>query len=326
MIPNFKRTADPVKQKADANNERMLEIMLVVVTFGLAAVLFATDNLKMVVLNLYFLPVVLAGFFLGRYRAGILALLSVVTATVIISQDLTGFATASSPILISLAVTMWGAVLGLTSILVGTLCDEKSVKTTEAHEAHVGVVEVLSRYLQAANPNLESRAKRVANLSVRVAQKLRLSTKELDDIRVAALLVDMENIEITARVIKKAVGELEEQESQRTFHGADLVQSLGSVLSGAFPLLLNQEKAAIDTNLPFGARIIRAVRSYVELADDPWENGDVEASVILDQLRGDTEADYHPAVLHALEEVLEADDILTQLNTKPAETLVESVV
>lgn len=292
-----------------AKNERTLEVMLIVVTAGLAAVLYSTESVKMVALNLFYLPVVLAGFFLGRYRAGILALLSVVVATIVIAQDMRGFADASSPLMIGLAITLWGAVLGLTALLVGTLCDDLTAKAVEAHEAHVGVVEVLARYLQAANPHLESRAKRIANLSEKVARKMRLSAKEIDDIRVAALLMDVENIEITARVIKKAVGELEDRgEMQRTFHGGELVQSLGPALAGAFPILLSQAKhdanGPDETELPFGAKIIRSVRSYVELADDPWESGDAAPLDLLTQLREESGIEHHPAVLHALQAVL----------------------
>ncbi|MCA9053401.1 MAG: hypothetical protein KDA75_06165 [Planctomycetaceae bacterium] len=296
-----------------AKNERIFEIMLIVVTAGLAAVLHTTDGMKMVALNLFYLPVVLAGFFLGRYRAGILALLSVVVATIVIAQDLGGFASAQSPLMIGLAITMWGAVLGLTALLVGTLCDDLVTKAIEAHEAHVGVVEVLARYLQAANPHLESRAKRIANLCEKVARKMRLSNKEIDDIRVAALLMDIENIEITARVIKKAVGELEDRgEQQRTFHGSELVQSLGPVLSGAFPILLAQAKddpmRQLELEMPFGCRIIRSVRSYVELADDPWETGDSAPLDLLNTLRTDSGIEHHPAVLHALQEVIESEE------------------
>ncbi|MFV0445099.1 MAG: hypothetical protein ACK5Q5_16105 [Planctomycetaceae bacterium] len=299
--------------RESARSERTLEVMLIIVTAGLAALLYSTQGMKMVTLNLFYLPVVLAGFFLGRYRAGILALLSVVIATIVVAQDLTGFANAQSPIMIGLAVTLWGAVLGLTAILVGTLCDDLVAKAIEAHEAHVGVVEVLARYLQAANPHLESRAKRIANLSEKVARKMRLSGKEIDDIRVAALLMDVENIEITARVIKKAVGEMEDLgEEKRTFHGSELVQSLGPALSGAFPILLSQAKheaggVADESDLPFGARIIRSVRSYVELADDPWETGAAAPVDLLNQLRAETGVDHHPAVLHALQQVLASE-------------------
>lgn len=294
----------------DRRNERTLEVMLIIVTAGLAAVLYHTDSMKIVALNLFYLPVVLAGFFLGRYRAGVLALLSVVVATVVIAQDLGSFANTQSPILVGLGITLWGAILGLTAILVGTLCDERIAKVVEAHEAHVGVVEVLARYLQAANPHLESRAKRIANLCEQVARKMRLSAKEIDDIRVAALLMDIENIEITARVIRKAVGQLEDQdEGQRTFHGTELVQSLGPVLSGAFPILLSQTNPVTPEtssgDVPFGARIIRAVRAYIDLADDPWETGDSKPQDLVEQLRGEQEMEFHPAVLHALEHVVQ---------------------
>ncbi|MCA9054532.1 MAG: hypothetical protein KDA75_11885, partial [Planctomycetaceae bacterium] len=132
------------KKPQDSNkNERSLELMLIIVTAGLAAVLYSTEAMKMVALNLFYLPVVLAGFFLGRYRAGVLALLSVVVATIVIATDITGFANAQSPLMVGLAVTLWGAVLGLTALLVGTLCDDLTAKAIEAHEAHVGVVEVL---------------------------------------------------------------------------------------------------------------------------------------------------------------------------------------
>lgn len=305
----------------DRRNERMLEIMLVIVTAGLAAVLYHTDTMKIVTLNLFYLPVVLAGFFLGRYRAGVLALFSVVLATIVVAQDLNGFANTQSPVMVGLGITLWGSILGLTSILVGTLCDERIAKATEAHEAHVGVVEVLARYLQAANPHLESRAKRVAHLCERVARRMRLSSKEIDDIRVAALLMDIENIEITARVIKKAVGQLEDQEEEgRTFHGTELVQSLSPVLSGAFPLLLNQAHpdggVSGGADVPFGARIIRAVRAYIELADDPWETGDTTPCDLVEQLRHETEVEHHPAVLDALEQVVEHETLRTEENVK----------
>jgi hypothetical protein len=280
--------------------------MLVLVTAAIACLLYHTETMKVIVLNLFYLPIVLAGFFLGRYRAGVLALLAVVTATIVICVDFTGFGTMNSPVAIGLSVTLWGSVLGLTALLVGTLCDDRDARRVEAHEAQVGVVEVLSRYLQSANPVLESRSKRVAALSEQVAKKMRLSPKEIDDIRVAALLMDMENIEITARVIRKAVGALEDDSSQlkpRTFHGTELVQSLGLVLTGAFPLLLNtsEEAAAAEGHsVPFGARIIRTVRAYEAMEADPWQHGDRSPESFIDELQSGIDVDHHPAVLHAL--------------------------
>jgi K+-sensing histidine kinase KdpD len=296
----------------DRQGERWLEIILVVITVGLTTVLWRTTGHKLIVLNLFYLPVVLAGFFLGRYRAGVLALLSVVAASVVIVSDMSAFSSLASPIVVGLSVTIWGSVLGLTALLVGTLCDDRTQKATEAREAHVGVVEVLARYLQSANPNLQSRATRVAYLCERVARRMRLSEKEVNDIRVAALLMDMENLEITARVIKKAVGELEDDgvHAQHTFHGTELVQSLGSVLTGAFPLLLTQAESGELSNdkIPFGARIIRTVRAFDHLVNSVFGGTEVTGADAIEELSSDTDADFHPAVLHALKEVLTADE------------------
>jgi hypothetical protein len=287
--------------------------MLVLITLALACILHATEGMKLVALNLFYLPVVLAGFFLGRYRAGVLALLSVIAATIVVSADLSGFVAYSTPVVVALALTVWGATLGLTSIMVGTLCDDRDAKALEAHEAHVGVVEVLARYLQSANPHLQHRALRVARIAEKVARRMRLSTKEVDDIRVASLLMDMENIEITARVIRKAVDELKDggPVEQRTFNGTELVQSLGAALKGAFPLVLCQQTSSKGDcggdELPFGVRIIRTVRAYVQLTEDPWEGNDYTPQDAVEELRCDVDADHHPAVLHALQEAVAED-------------------
>ncbi len=298
----------------DQKNRRTVEVILVLITLSLTALLFRMAGHRVVVLNLFYLPVVLAGFFLGRYRAGVLALLSVVIGTMVIVTDMGGFAAVSSPIVVGLSVTVWGAVLGLTALLVGTLCDDRAAKAVEAREAHLGVVEILARYLQSANPKLRTRALRVSALSESVARKMRLAEREIDDIRVAALLMDMENLQITARVIKKAVGELEDYDnSPHTFHGTELVESLGSVLTGAFPLLLTQSGGPANEmagdRIPFGARIIHTVRAYDQLAHSTLSGSSPSVEEALADLESDHDADHHPAVLHALTEVLQSSGV-----------------
>ncbi len=293
---------------------RALEILLVVIAVAIAYLLYRTIGYKMVVLNLFYLPVVLSGFFLGRYRAGILAFLCVISASAVTAFDISNFAAYNSPIIVALAIMTWGAVLGLTALMVGTLSDERNTKMNELHEAYVGVVEVLARYLQSANPRLKAKSSRVAELCQKVATQLKLSSKEVDDVRVAALLHDLGNIEITSRVIKKAVGNLEsEQENlqQHTFHGTDLVHSLGSVLSGAMPLLLDQadnldsslltEESPRSDNTPRGSKIIRTVRAYDDLREGDWGQPGISSKEAIDELRRDTHRSFDPAVLEALE-------------------------
>ena len=297
-------------------NSRVLEAMLVLVTLVLTCVLYQTVGYKVIVLNLFYPPVILAAFFLGRYRAGVLAFFSVLSASVVLSFNLGEFAAYSSPLVVALSVLVWGGVLGLAALLVGTLSDELASRMTELHEVHVGVVEVLSHYLQSAHPSLKDHSHRVASICRDLAVQLKLGQKEVDDIRVAALLCDMENIEITARVIRKAIGDLGDVQrsgGQHTFHGTELVRSLGPSLLGAFPLVLNQSgndqhrsvsEAISHAQRRSGARIIKTVRAYDALMHSKWGLPNTTPSDAIKELWRDVEAEHDPMILHALERVV----------------------
>lgn len=298
-------------------DEQWLEVALIIVAMGLTCLMWRLTGYKLVVLNMFYLPVVLAGFFLGRYRAGVLASFSVISASIVTAMSLNDFSAFSSPLVVGLAVTLWAAVLGLVALLVGTLSDERNRSLRDLHEAHVGVVEVLARYLQSAHPKLKDRSKRVAELSEAVARELKLPTRDCDDIRVAALLYDMENIEITARVIRKAVGDLETQQEQEqhSFHGSELAHSLGLVLSGAFPLLMSQGEAEplgqhpVPVSVPIGAQIIRAVRSFDTYVHEmKWGLGEgTPVEEAIEELRRDIDADHSDHVIDALERIVMRD-------------------
>ena len=295
--------------------EQFLEIVLILISLGLCVLFYRIDGYRVVVLNLFYLPVVLAAFFLGRYRAGVLALLCAVGAAGVTAWDLGGFAVFTSPVMVGLAMTIWAAVLALTTILTGTLSDERLQKTAELHDAYVGVVEVLSQYLNNADKQLNAHSTLNSRLAQQVAARLNLSDREIDDIRIATLLQDMESIEVTTRVIRKAIGSLaHEKASQHTFHGGDLAQSLGRVLRGALPLLVEHDRhfdpsgAGADDDLvanaeaPMGAHVIRTVRCYLTLVHE--QPGDISPAEALDILENDTEEEHHPAVLHALKQVV----------------------
>jgi HD-GYP domain-containing protein (c-di-GMP phosphodiesterase class II) len=292
----------------------VFEVMLVVVTIGMTFLLYRMGGYKMVVLNLFFLPIVLSGYFLGRTNAGLLALFSVLAVTVATTLDSTGLAAYSTPVMVGLALTVWAAALGLTAILVGTLCDERAKTVEELHVAYVGVVEVLSKYLQNADPEVKARSTRVAELSQAVAVEMRLSRKRIDDVRVGALLYDIGNVEVTTQLLTKAVDTLEANSAKTksyTFSGEDLVHSLGLVLSGALPLLLNQDEAVLECRLtgedapvrdvPIGAKIIRAARAYDALVAGESDRRAMSPPDAVQELRKDVSGAFSPDVLDAIE-------------------------
>lgn len=259
-------------------DRRIFEIMLMVVVLGMSMLFYKMGQHKIVVLPLFFLPVVLSGYFLGRSSAGELALFCAVVVTIATTVAATGFAAYDDPTMVGMVLTVWAAVLGLTALLTGTLCDERAKTLEELHTAYVGVVDVVSRYLQGANPDGNDRASRVTRLSKSVGRTLKLSPKEVDDLCVASLLFDLESFEITTKMLSKAVNVLETKASalrKHTFLGTDLVHSIGSVLQGALPLLVNQDEIAQENldgpgepkfrQMPIGARILSTVRAFDSL-------------------------------------------------------------
>lgn len=315
-----------LKQK----NELAIELALIVVVVGLTCLTYRVPGVKMVVLNLYFLPVILGAFFLGRYKAGVLALLSVVLVTIIAAQDFNQFAAFRSPLTSALAITIWGGVLGLTTILAGTLSDERSTQMTELHSAHLGVIEVLTNYLYSIHPQLKERPARIAELSRQMAVQLQLTSREVDDIRIATLLQELDHIEVTARVARQGAGKIESDLSRSieyTFHGADLVQSLGGVISGTLPLLRRIDDAgpaaeteanAVHANPPLGAQIIRTARTYDRLVHAGGSAGGTTPGKALEELRGGLHGKHLPEVVQALAAALAEADAQQPARTEPA--------
>src|SRR5262245_5110779 len=128
-------------QRRLTSEQRALEIGLILVCIGLACLFLALDSFRMAALNLFFLPVGLTGFFLGRYRAGVMALFCFLITSVVAALNLTELTVNASPMVTVLVVVVWGAALGMNALLVGTLSDEQIKKSQEIHEAYVGVVE-----------------------------------------------------------------------------------------------------------------------------------------------------------------------------------------
>jgi hypothetical protein len=291
---------------------RILELMLILLAIGLACLVYKTEGYKLVTLNLFFLPVVLSAFFLGRYSSGILAVFCVMTTSLVCALQLNEFSSYTSPLAIGLAVTVWGAILCLTALLVGTLSDERSTQAVELHEAYVGVVEVFAKYLQGGNPQFNASTARVVDLSQRIALEMKLPSKRIDDIRVAALMQGFSKVEITTKAISKAIHSLEGKGKSHdfSFHGTDLVYSLGAVLRGAIPILLNQDTTLpaelqdqVMTEVPLGAKILSVARAFEALTAAHADETISPAEAVRELRSGGTSA-YDGDVLDALERVV----------------------
>lgn len=308
-------------------DRRFFEFSLLVVALGMTILAHRLGSYKIVVFNLFFLPVVLSGYYLGRNSAGVLALFCALCMTVSATLEGGSLAAFETPVMIGLVLTIWAGVLGLTAILVGTLCDERAQSVEDLHRSYVGVVEVLSRYLQNGNPRVKARSIRVAELSQMVAEEMNIPRKQIDHIRVGALLYDLGNMEITTQLLSRAVDTLEADPSRAeryTFEGAELVHSLGTVLRGAVPLLVHQEplsptglpgdEALHSEEPPLGARVIQIVRTYVKLVTDESGRPTQPVRDALLKLRRD-DCEQNSQIIDALARVLRRTEKTERIET-----------
>lgn len=148
-------------------------------------------------LNFYYLPVLAAGFFLGRRQAVLTAVL--VTALVGYFEVVGDFSlargTGTSEIFWD--VLPWSSFLILSGYLVGTLSEIKETQLRELKDAHVATLEILTRYLETAERHLKGHAKRVADIAVTLGRQLGQEEDRLHDLRVAGLFHDLGEVELS---------------------------------------------------------------------------------------------------------------------------------
>lgn len=168
--------------------------VVVVILISITFVNFVIPE-KISFLNFYYLPVFMAGYYLGRYKAILVSLASILLVFYAFSLgDLPSFYPNKLYLVSSLAV--WGCFLMLAAILVGTLADERKRQLEELKLAYIGVLEILSKYLETGDPATKSHSVRVAEFSVRLAKEMGLPVTEIENIRAAPCFMTLAKLKL----------------------------------------------------------------------------------------------------------------------------------
>ena len=298
-------------------SDKWFELLLVTVILGVTVAAHQLLNVTPVIVHFFYLPVIIAAYYFGRNLACMTALFSVLSVTAFALLDPARYmSTVDTPMTLILTLSAWAGFLGINALLVGTLCDQRSAQIRELRQAHMGIIEILSKYLQAADGYTKTHSMRVADLSEAIASEMDLKQAEIENVRVGALLHDIGKVEISTRLIQKAAGltetEKEEMDSH-TVRGADLVRSLGSILEGAVPVILHhhdhycessKNEGSHGNDIPLGARIVAVADAYDAIVTDrPYRRGRTpqEAMAIIHEASG---VQFDAAVVAAFERVM----------------------
>ncbi|MFH1416896.1 MAG: HD domain-containing phosphohydrolase [Planctomycetota bacterium] len=298
-------------------SNKWFELLLVTVVLTGTVLAYSLSNVTPVLLHFFYLPVIIAAHCLGRNSGLSIAVLSVLTVTIFALLDPASYGSMNpSLIVLLLMLSAWGGFLALNALLMGTLSDQRVAHIRELREAHLGIIEVLSKYLQATDQYTKAHSMRVADLAEKTAQKMGLPAAEVENIRVGALLHDIGKVEISTRLIQKAAELSDDEQAEMAAHtvlGAELVGSLGSILRGAIPVIEHHHRHYSGTpngdgtsgkEIPLGARVVAVADAYDAIVTDrPYRRGRTpqEAIQVIHQAAG---TQFDPDVVKAFERVV----------------------
>jgi HD domain len=175
--------ADRVKQGLFDHFEQTLVVVLVA---SLLLINFEVDY-KLAFLSFYYLPIIAAGFLLGRNSAVWAALFTVLLVTFF--QAVTGLGgTAGFSVDTVMYFAPWGGFLILTGYTVGSLSEQRKERAEDVKRTYFALLELLTFHLDSADRHRRGHSFRVAERCIAIGRKLGMRGEELEELRVAGLL------------------------------------------------------------------------------------------------------------------------------------------
>ncbi len=173
---------------------------------------------KLMFLDIYFLPVLVAGYILGQ-RAGIsVAIFSVALVTYFVVMSPDTYLEGTNLLNLVCDLGLWGGFLILTSAVVGGLYDKNKRQNAELKNTYEGVLEILAKFIDSSDKYTNGHSYRVAELATEMAVGMQLPERQTETIRVAALLHDIGKVDISTDVILKAAKLSDEEINEMRTH------------------------------------------------------------------------------------------------------------
>ena len=296
------------------------KIIVVSILLGIVLINYFTPY-KIGFLNFFYLPIIAAGYFLGKRMAVLTAVLCILIVAFFLLLFPSSFFTAGiNKTYIIVSLVAWSSFLILTSAAIGYLYEEKENKIKELRSAYMGILEILSKYLESADRYTQGHSVRVAHLSEDIARTMGLSPIEVENVRAAALLHDIGKIEISLDVLHKAASLTDEEKELMDSHsekGARIISLVGGVLKEAVPIVAAHHKYFFETekppsegqgharkDIPLGAAIIAVADAFdAMITDRPYRAG-MQPWQAFEQLEKGAGKQFHPGAVKAFKKIL----------------------
>lgn len=238
---------------------RHFERLLVVVLVGTVLFIQQVIEYKLAFLSFYYLPIILAGFLVGR-RMAVWASLFVVLLVGFI-QAFQGLV--ANPGLHEEALfylVPWGGFLILTGYAVGALAEQRQARTNEVRGTYLAMLELLSLHVDSSDRMRHGHSYRVGERAAQLARELGLDEIEQEDLRVAGLLH-----EIGPRD-PRLVRVMNDMPAARDARGNSMRSALRHVDDYShYHEIVSSGAALDDARIAIGARILAVADAYETL-------------------------------------------------------------
>jgi len=247
--------------------------LIFIIFLGVLAIAFLV-NYKFAFLNFFFLPVIMAGYFLGKKQAVLTALLCVLVVVfyLLFTSRVTGGREISFDDIIDL--TTWGGFLILTGGIVGSAAEQKEAKIRNLRRAYIGVLDIMLKYLELADRD-KPRSLRVCHLAGSIAENLKLPRRDIENIKTAALLIDAGDLKTSLPFFEEVgdfmKGEIGGAQNQLSDKERVLLQTTASLLKDVGPILSAYMRHYVDEasvldkaldSIPFSSSIVALAELY----------------------------------------------------------------
>ncbi len=279
---------------------------------GVLVMAFLVQN-KFSFLNFFFLPVILAGYFLGKNRAVLMAVFSVLIVILyLVYVDLINGTKNFFAFHEVINLVTWGSLLILAGALIGSFSEQRERKLEKLRNAYVGTLKIMLKYLESAD-DAAPPAVKVAHLSGRIAAACGLETHEIENIKSASLLAMAGDLSSSLPLFMEMTDFLRDEADALALSLDDrekvTLHSTSSILKEIQPLLRSffrhyvEQSELLDKDLasfPLGCSIMALAQIYnkITMQSEPFQGHDEFRTLAgVQKLSGRT---FHPQAVDAL--------------------------
>jgi response regulator RpfG family c-di-GMP phosphodiesterase len=188
----------------------------------------------------------------------------------------------------------------------------------ELQNTYLSTVKALVSIIEAKDPYTKGHTERVADYTIALGRKMKLSKEAIRDLAFGAVLHDIGKLVVYERVLNKR-GRLSDDEwaslKKHPSIGASIIENM-DFLMGTVDLVRYHHEAYDGTGypdglegeqIPLGARIISVADSYDAMTTDRSYRKALSSTLALDTLRAKSGSQYDPEVVEYFVELVEVD-------------------